>query len=518
MMRVIAVCCAVAIALPAASCTNGDPAPTATHDEAPPASSTTTSETDVDSVPALDWVSCGEAECSVLTVPLDHDDPSAGTIDLRVARRLADQPDQRIGVLFYNPGGAGAAGIPFVEAASASFGSELLRRFDLVSWDPRGVSAGTELDCFDDPNEFFALDPTPESDEEVEQVTARLRSFAAACAERSGNLLPHLSTMATARDMDQLRRVLGEEQISYLGQSYGTALGLAYATLYPNRLRAMALDGIYDLNAPLDEFVATRAEAEFAVLGAALAECAGDEFCPFHNGGDPSGALNDLLGSLDDSPLVVGDAELSHLRALDAIWWSLLSEEYWPALAEGLARAQQGDGELLLSWSQLDADAGPLGLAGWYGINCLDRPREQRSLTDEQYARIVAASPWLGVDEWMGNVVCRYWGAEPEPPPPPAPGDAPILIVSATGDTATPLPSGLALSRRLDHARLLIAEQNSHNSYAPILPGGIVDGEAECVTSVVHRFLVDLQLPADQSVCVHGQGRLLPPGSIVGVP
>jgi len=527
MRNAVAMCFLVAIAFGIVSCsgsnteqtTTGPPATTAIETtllpETPPTIATTVPE--VASVRALDWVPCGEAECAVLMVPLGHRDPAAGRIGLQVARRLADQAQSRIGALFYNPGGAGAAGTPFVEAASAWFGSELLNRFDLVSWDPRGVSAGTELDCFNDPDEFLSLDPTPETTEEAADVTARLRSFAAECAERSGNLLPHLSTMATARDMDRLRQALGEEQISYLGQSYGTALGLVYATLFPDRLRAMVLDGFYDLDAPLDELLLRNAAAEAATLEKAMVQCAVDEHCPFHNNGDPSGALEDLLAHLDLDPIAVGDTDLNLLRALDAIWWILLQDDQ-SILMKALARAQQGDGELLASWSEFDADNGRLGLRGWYAINCLDRSRKQRSMTEEEYARIVAASPWLGTDEWIDNEVCRAWGAEPDPPPPPAPGDAPILIVSATGDIATPLASGLELSRRLDNDSLLVVERNAHPGYAPLLWTGVVDGDAQCVTTAVHRFLIELQLPADQSICVHGRSQPLPPGSIAEIP
>ena len=251
------------------------------------------------------WARCGSAECASLTVPLDHDDPSLGSIDLKVARRLARRPAERIGVLLYNPGGPGVPATPIIiDGAQHVFSSMLLDRFDVVSWDPRGVSAGTEVDCVDDLNRYLAPDPTPETGEEADRIRETFSEFAAGCAERSGHLLPHLSTTSTARDMDLLRAALGEEKISYLGNSYGAALGAVYGTLFPERVRAMVLDGAYDLSAPYADGWVQKLEAQERALNAALQSCATKPSCAFHSEGDPFTALDELLAILDSAPLI----------------------------------------------------------------------------------------------------------------------------------------------------------------------------------------------------------------------
>ena len=249
----------VSVLLMATACSDGTPTeqPQTTVTRAGTATVSASSTT---SAPpsTLVWTPCGSAECATLTVPLDHDDLSLGSIDLKVARRLARRPAERIGVLLFNPGGPGVPATPtIIEGARFFFSSTLLDRFDVVSWDPRGVSAGTEVDCVDDLNRYLAPDPTPETKEEADQILETFREFAAGCAERSGHLLPHLSTMSTARDMDLLRAALGEEKISYLGNSYGAALGAVYATLFPERVRAMALDGAVRSERPLRRRVGT---------------------------------------------------------------------------------------------------------------------------------------------------------------------------------------------------------------------------------------------------------------------
>lgn len=129
----------------------------------------------------LEWTPCGQAECATLTVPLDHDDPSSGSIDLKVARRLARRPEERRGVLLFNPGGPGVPATPIIinfEGPQNFFSPNLLDRFDVVTWDPRGVSTSTKVDCVDDLNSYLALDPTPETSDEANRILETLGAAA----------------------------------------------------------------------------------------------------------------------------------------------------------------------------------------------------------------------------------------------------------------------------------------------------------------------------------------------------
>jgi pimeloyl-ACP methyl ester carboxylesterase len=438
-----------------------------------------------------------------LTVPLDHDDLSLGSIDLKVARRLARRPAERIGVLLFNPGGPGVPATPtIIEGVRFFFSSTLLDRFDVVSWDPRGVGAGTQVDCVDDLNRYLAPDPTPETGEEADQIMETLSEFAAGCTERSGELLPHLSTTSTARDMDLLRAALGEEKISYLGNSYGAALGAVYATLFPERVRAMALDGAYDLSAPSAERWVQKLEAQERALNAALQSCATKPSCVFHSEGDPFTALDRLLASLDSDPLIAGETEVGLGHALWAVYWGLMSEQQWPVLMRALARARDGDGLELFGL----AVPGPVLIESYYAISCLDEPTAGSPPPQSVIDELLAVAPRLGPFEAQETDPCDVWPADLDPPPPlTGAGAPPILVIGTTGDIATPLESGRDLAEHLEHGVLLVVERNHHTAYDPFLT------DARCVNETIDHYLVDLETPPNLSVCQHGEPQLQPP-------
>jgi pimeloyl-ACP methyl ester carboxylesterase len=207
-------------------------------------------------VPVLDWRPCAEPgqrgfDCATAQVPLDYGDPQGATIDLAVIRHPATDPANRLGALFFNPGGPGGAGTMLLPQWLDFFPAELRARFDLISWDPRGVGASTAVQCFatpDDEERFFAELPVgfPVGRAEQHAWIEGYARFGQRCGERNGELLAHVSTAETARDLDLLRQALGEPQLDYLGLSYGTILGATYANLFPDKVRAMVFDGNVD--------------------------------------------------------------------------------------------------------------------------------------------------------------------------------------------------------------------------------------------------------------------------------
>lgn len=179
-----------------------------------------------------------------------------------------------------------------------------------------------------------------------------------------------MSTASTARDMDLLRAALGEDKLSYLGNSYGAAMGVIYSTLFPERVRAMVLDGAYDLSASHTDPWVQKLGAQERALNSALASCAADRSCVFHSEGDPFTAFDKLLASLDSDPLVVDGIEIGLGHALWVVYWGLMSEEQWPVLMQALAQARDGSG---LRLSQL-AVPRPLLIESYFAISCLDEP------------------------------------------------------------------------------------------------------------------------------------------------
>jgi pimeloyl-ACP methyl ester carboxylesterase len=365
------------------------------------------------------------------------------------------------------------------------------------------------VDCVDDPDLLWSLDPTPETAEEAALIDEQVREFAAGCAERSGDVLPYLSTVSTARDMDLLREALGEEQISYLGQSYGTALGSVYATLFPERVRAMVLDGAFDLSAPGTDWWVARVAAGEQALTAALEQCAANQGCRFYSDGDPFTAFDELMARLDTEPLIVDGSEVGLGHAIEAVWLGLYFEEDWSMLMRALDYAWEGDGFALMEIIGWFADIDPESSTA---IGCLDWPRDAWKPSETVFNQVLEVAPRLGPFQVETNPVCRFWAAEPDPPPPlTGTGAGPILVVGTTGDVPTPLESSRRLAQHLEQGVLLVVERNAHCAYHPNYRG-VALFDTRCVTTTVDRYLIDLELPANESVCVHGNPQLQPPG------
>jgi len=211
---------------------------------------TGTTETHVPHLPVLIWAPCDDGfECSTATVPLDHDRPDGPTISLALIRLPASSPYDRIGSLFMNPGGPGGSGIDLVRGAKQFLPSDLRARFDIVGFDPRGIARSTPLRCYDSLDQAtadLAPFPYPVSAAEERQQFVADRKLARACAGHRGPILKHMSTADVARDMDLLRQAVGDSRLNYLGYSYGSMLGQTYANLFPDKVRALVVDGVLD--------------------------------------------------------------------------------------------------------------------------------------------------------------------------------------------------------------------------------------------------------------------------------
>jgi len=203
--------------------------------------------------PRITWNSCyanfGPFECGQLQVPLDYSQRNAGVISLALVRLPATDPQHRIGSLLINPGGPGGSGVDFALFAASLASDDVRARLDIVGFDPRGTNRSTALRCFGTPKQWgpffdpFAFPITPQE----EQVwIASDRFLDASCAQRGGAIASHMGTADVARDMDVIRQAVGDDRLTYAGFSYGTFLGVTYANLFPDRVRAVIVDGVLD--------------------------------------------------------------------------------------------------------------------------------------------------------------------------------------------------------------------------------------------------------------------------------
>ncbi len=451
---------------------------------------------------SIDWEECGDGvECGVLAVPLVHDDPGAGTIELAVERHLATEPLQRIGSLLVNPGGPGVGGLVLAEQAELVYGEELLRRFDIVAFDPRGVGeSNPPIECVEELDPYFSLDPTPDDTAERDALIDASAAFAEACSATSGDeLLANVTTWDAARDLDLIRRALGEETISYFGFSYGSELGATWATLFPETVRAAVLDSAAAPNASSEEQTLEDTVALETAFEQFLDDCAADPGCAFHNGGDPRSAYLTLVDALDAEPLLVepGRPPVNEGVAAFAVLSALYDSQSWPELARSLAEAQDGDGAGLL-----DAYDGYLlrrpdgsytnDFEGLLAINCLDDPGPQtHAEVDELAAKSAAVAPLLGRLELL-PYVCADWPVRrADSPRITGAGAGPILVIGSSGDPITSIASSRKMADALEGGVLLTVEADQHIAY----------GVNACGDSAVERYLVELVVPDDGTVC-----------------
>ena len=265
---------------------------------------TTGPDDEGDPGPSLVWteVEPGVQE-STFEVPLDHDDPDGEQIELYLARHLAADPAARIGTLFVNPGGPGFGASDLALQADFIYGASLLDAFDIIGIDPRGTGrSGPTIDCIDDHDPFFSIETGPDDAAEDASLQDTASRFVQGCLERSGDVFAHVTTIASATDVDLVRRALGEATVSWFGWSYGTALGATWATLFPDTVRAVVLDGAVDPTVGRVGGLLQQAAGFGDALERFLADCSADASCAFHNDGDA-----DIIN------YIVDNAELSRV-------------------------------------------------------------------------------------------------------------------------------------------------------------------------------------------------------------
>ena len=451
---------------------------------------------------ALTWEPCAaKYECARLTVPLDYSGKVPGDIEIAITRLPAGDRDHRLGSLVVDPGGPGGSGVEYVQGQPRQFWGQLSDRFDIVGFDPRGAGESTPLDCVDDLDALYHPDPSPDTAAERQALADVSRQFARACGEKGGRLLPFISAEPVARDMDEIRKALGEAKLTYLGFSYGTYLGAMYAELFPANVRALVLDGPVDPTLKAEEWQKQQAVGFEEALQAFLADCAGNKSCAFYSNGAPGAAFDALMAKIDAGPLpIAGEARtLGPGEASLAVTGALYSRTSgWPRLARGLAAAQKGDGGLLMELSDGYLDRDKSGhysnfMEIYRAVSCVDLafPRDVAAY-EALAADFVKVAPHFGAELAYEHLDCAFW-----PVPPAAPrtirgkGAGPILVVGTTRDPATPYRWAEALSRQLEGAALLTREGDGHTAF----------GSSRCIQAAVETFLIDLKAPSAGTVC-----------------
>jgi pimeloyl-ACP methyl ester carboxylesterase len=457
-------------------------------------------------LPRANWSDCGKGFlCAEIRVPRDYAAPSDGYLNISIVDLPATDRKGRIGSLIVNPGGPGASGVTFVRdsADAGVFPAALRKHFDIVGFDPRGVNSSTAIRCIDNLDPAAAIDPSPDSAAELKALVDSARDYADACARRNASILPYLSTDAVARDLDAIRSAVGDQQLTYLGFSYGTLIGSTYADLFPDHIRAMALDGAIDPALDLEQVRFGQAKGFEGALASFLNDCAARPSCAFHENGKSVQAFDALMASIDAKPLHA--VRLKDPRSIGPgiAWYSVLaalySKEAWPTLAASLALAKRGDGSLMLLIADPYRGRKPNGsysnMQDAYTSNtCLDfeAPTDVKVYT-AWAKQLEAAAPHFAHLVAYNDLPCAFWPvpAERTPRAVSAKGAPPIVVVGSTGDPATPYPWALALSRELSSGVLITRKGEGHTGYAA----------SPCVQHAIDVYLVDLTVPRKGLTC-----------------
>ncbi|HEX6417173.1 MAG TPA: alpha/beta hydrolase [Acidimicrobiales bacterium] len=436
----------------------------------------------------LDWTDCGGSlECAELAVPVDYDDPGGDTLTLSISRVPAS--GDRVGALFVNPGGPGGTATDFAATLGFALPAEVTERFDVVGVDPRGLGASA-IDCGGDMQELYGADPTIDSPDDEAELLAVSEEYVEGCEAAAGGLLPHLGTEDVARDIDAVREAMGDDQLNYLGFSYGSAIGQVLADLFPDRVRAMVIDGILDLGPTGVETAVDQAAGFETALQAFADDCDADPACPIAP--DAIDAIEDLTARVEAEPVPASPRDLGPGELSVGLAMPLYSESLWSDLADSVADALDGDGTGMVALA--DSYIGLADFDVYFAVNCLDFAWP--ATPEELLAAGAAAaeeSPHFGEAIVNDYVRCPMWPAEADPVPPvSAAGAPPILVISTTNDPATPYESGVRTAGRLESGVLVTYEGDGHT---------VVASGEPCIDGIVADYLVDLAVPDDGVTC-----------------
>ena len=386
-------------------------------------------------------------------------------------------------------------------------GDSVRRYYDVAGFDPRGVGRSAPVDCLSDRqlDTFLGTDPTPDNQSEEQQLLVEAKDLASGCEQKNAKLLPHLSTVDAAKDMDVLRAALGDRQLNYLGKSYGTFLGSTYAGLFPKRVGRFVLDGVVPPDLTSAELGLGQAQGFELATRAYVQSCVDSGDCILGDSVDAGMQwIRTFLKGLDANPLPSGDSavpELNEAWASLGFTGAMYDEGSWASLTDAVAAAKAGSGAGLMKLADQYAYRAPGGkytgnlLEVIYAVNCLDRPDSPDLSAYEQYAKEFSqtAPTWGPFLAWSA-LPCGVWPVKGNEPPHTisAEGSNTIVVVGTTRDPATIYAWSKRLRDQLSNAVLVSRDGDGHTAYRR--------GNA-CVDSAIDLYYVQGVTPKDGLKC-----------------
>ncbi len=469
-------------------------------------------------IPQLDWRSCGPngLQCARARVPLDYDNPGGPQISIALDRLPATDPAHRIGSVFINPGGPGGSGVDAVAYGGTEvFGPQVRARFDIVGFDPRGVARSSPVQCFADQqaeDDFFATVPFfPVGSDEVVRYMSKFQRYDSLCLRNDPTIIQHMATADVARDLDLLRAAVGDRRLTYYGVSYGSYLGNTYANLFPDRVRALAIDGVLNPTEWATGRGSEGSEVPFSArLGSergaaatmrqflALCDRAQRPACTF--AGDAATKYAQLLARAQDAPILLGRQRITYADIAGFSLGALYDPYYWAEAAQLLQRLWRASGGATVTASTAAAPwlrDPPYynGQDAFSAVSCTDSdnpgdvfawPRAAADL-DRTSAPFGAAWTYASAPcaSWPTRDTDRYTGPWNHTTA------TPVLVVGNRYDPATPYAGAVAVARQLPGARLLTLAGWGHTSLF----------KSACTAAAIDRYLLSKRLPPAGKVC-----------------
>ncbi|MDO8646020.1 MAG: alpha/beta hydrolase [Candidatus Planktophila sp.] len=466
-------------------------------------------------VSKLAWESCnGGFQCATLKVPIDYNDVSLGEFEIAVLRYRDQNQHDRLGSLVVNPGGPGVSGIEFARNAEFLLNPEILERYDIVGFDPRGVGQSTAIQCLNakEQDALLSGDPKPDNDAEFAQAITETQSFIDECVEKVPNLA-HFSTRDAAHDMELLRQSLGDAKLNYMGFSYGTYLGTLYAQQFPSTVGRFVLDGAIHPGISIEQQSLIQAVAFDKALTNFISACFEIKKCPLPAGATPQFFI-DLFSRISNQPLTTTDKTTRKKRQITeglvvtGTAAALYDDETgWPQLRTAISQALLGDGA---GFAQLADGYNGRKSDGTFKdnqndaniiINCLDwqqiRSNEAIRLASAKFVKLAPVfGPYVAFSGITCNILNRAINrtvithdqnsAQIENTA------TPVLIIGTTQDPATPYLWAKALAAYIKGSRLITLRGEGHTGYGR--------GSA-CTDDAVDAYLVSGVIPTQNITC-----------------
>jgi pimeloyl-ACP methyl ester carboxylesterase len=468
--------------------------------------------------PRIDWTKCHrnlgfKFECARVSVPLDYSQPHGATISLAVVRLPATDQAHKIGSLFINPGGPGGSGVDFaLGAAPYLYGGAIQDRFDIVGWDPRGIIRSTPLRCFKSEDQWgpaFAPFAFPLTHKQERRWRKADLYLVRACRDRAGPIIDHMATADAALDLDRLRAAVGDQKLTYMGVSYGSFLGVTYANLFPDRVRAVIVDGVLD---PVAWTIGVDGERYTVPFSTRLrsdmgAQATLDQFFTLCDAGKRCAFAPRSADRYARLAKRLRKAPIHHVHYQDLISGTLgamYDSSSWPDLARALAdlegRAPAGrlerDLAALRRADGLSAAARYRNFPeGFPGVACSDSDNpsdyeawhDQGAIADERFGYFGRIWTWISsvCARWPGYDQRRYMG----------PFDRrtanPVLVIGNLWDPATRYQGAQIVHSLLPNSALLTVRGWGHTSLFL----------SRCADRVSAAYLTDLRTPKPGKIC-----------------